>query len=180
MLRVIVRNSLLTGALCACAPLATEPTVETVDEHTGVTVARIVRPVELLLDGRGGSGDPFAFLAPFETNRMGNRALYLWTAVPQGPAGTLRPVLMVDGETLSLIPVDAQFEMLGLSREPYTAPTPWSVANLFSVERSQLERLARATRAELLVEGADGTALRYAADASALALLPEFMTRTAE
>ena len=76
-----------SALLGACAALPDDaPVVEQLDTETGVTVARLGRPIELyretfLQDPAGR----FAFLGPFETNQMGKRELFLWIAVPVEP-----------------------------------------------------------------------------------------------
>ena len=178
MSRIDVRTALLVlaaGALAACAETPSEPTSEMLDETTGVTVARLAQPIELLVDrGRGASGDPFAYLAPFETNRMGERALFLWTATPEDPSGA-PPVLLADGEPIALAPMMLSARDIGLSSAPYQRPAPWSVERLYRADRELLERLARAGRVELIVRAADGTEQRYTADAAARASLLSFV-----
>lgn len=181
MPRVAARNLVLAAcaaALSACAPLPAEPTAETVDERTGVTVARLARPIELIIaEGRGSLSDPFAYLAPFETNRMGERALYLWTAAPQEPTGASAPTLLADGEPFAVTPVSGAVSELGLSQAPYAAPAPWSIEHYYRIDRPLLERLGRARRVELIVPASDAASQRYVADAAALAPLLEFIAR---
>src|SRR6266702_3288403 len=62
----------LLGA-CATAP-SEEPVSEKLDPDTATTVKTLNRPIELLSQtGRSKQTDPFAYIAPFETNRMGAR-----------------------------------------------------------------------------------------------------------
>ena len=71
-------------ALGACAALPDDaPVVENLDEETGLTIARLGRPLELYRETvRKDMAERFAFLGPFETNQMGSRELFLWVAVP--------------------------------------------------------------------------------------------------
>src|SRR5690242_2564977 len=76
--------SMCVGLMTACASLPEDATVmEQLDEDTGLTVTRLGHPMELYRETfqRDPSGR-FAFLGPFETNQMGSRELYLWTALP--------------------------------------------------------------------------------------------------
>ena len=58
--------------LGACATTPTEPVSETLDPDTATTVTTLSRPIELLSQGtRDKQTDPFAYIGPFETNRMG-------------------------------------------------------------------------------------------------------------
>ena len=59
----------------------------------------------------------FAFLGPFETNQMGNRALFLWVALPmENPAGSSAPTVLVDGAALELGAAGTSAEFAGLAR----------------------------------------------------------------
>ena len=59
------------------------PVAERLDPDTATTLTVINKPVELVGEGATGpTGNPFAFIAPFETNRMGAHALYLWMSAP--------------------------------------------------------------------------------------------------
>ena len=69
--------------LVACATTPSQPVVERLDPDTATTLTVINKPVELVGEGaHGPTGNPFAFIAPFETDRMGKRALYLWMSAP--------------------------------------------------------------------------------------------------
>src|SRR5687767_1330271 len=79
--------------LAGCAALPEDaPVIEQLDSETGVTIARLGKPMELyretfLQDAAGR----FAFFGPFETNQMGNRELFLWIALPLDPAQGAEP-----------------------------------------------------------------------------------------
>src|SRR5262245_6061911 len=66
--------------LSACAALPDDaPVVETLDPETGLTVARLGRPLELYSETTNKDvSERFAFIGPFETNQMGSRAMFLW------------------------------------------------------------------------------------------------------
>src|SRR6478735_5674304 len=98
----------LVAAACsmlgACAALPDDASVvEQLESETGVTVTRLGHPIELyretfLKDPAGR----FAFLAPFETNQMGQRELFLWIAVPLEPVADSVPVVELDGVAQTL------------------------------------------------------------------------------
>ncbi|HVO46133.1 MAG TPA: hypothetical protein VMT29_07320 [Steroidobacteraceae bacterium] len=72
----------LLGA-CAAAPA---PVSEKLDPDTATTVTTLRRPIELFVqDWHTNDADRFAYLAPFETDRMGERSLFLWVSA-QAPA----------------------------------------------------------------------------------------------
>ena len=82
---------LLLAALAGCASVPENAVSERLDERTGTTVTTMQKPIELVsTEPRGSNSDPFAYLAPFETNRMGQRELFLWIAVPDERGGASR------------------------------------------------------------------------------------------
>ena len=115
------------------------------DAQTGTTVIRMPKPVELVTEQpRGAQADPFAYLAPFETNRMGERTLFLWVSAPQDTGGVLKqPQVLCDGQPLTLIPHTDPIEQLGLSRPPYAAPAPWSAQWYFRLPEDSFACLTR-------------------------------------
>ena len=80
-----LRSPSLARALVP-APLPDDaPVVEQLDPETGLTVARLGRPLELYRETfRKDTTERFAFLGPFETNQMGQRELFLWVATADG------------------------------------------------------------------------------------------------
>jgi hypothetical protein len=166
---------ILLAMLCACAQPALEPMAEDVDQSTGVSVARLARPIELVATS-AGRNEPFAYVAPFETNRMGERALYMWLAsqLPtQGPG----PSLVVDGQPLEMGEPQQSLESMALSKSPYARPAPWSVERYYRVNRAAIESLANAGRVELVVRDPDGNEVRYGADAAALQPVAAFLAK---
>ena len=98
----------VTAWLGACASLPNDaPVVEQLDDQTGLTIARLGKPLELYRENfRKDTLGKFAFLGPFETNQMGRRELYLWLALPLEDI-MLRAQLLTDGEI-----IDAQLVSL--------------------------------------------------------------------
>jgi hypothetical protein len=134
-------------ALSACATLPQDqPVYEQLDADTGVTIARIGKPLELYREtGVGASADRFAFLAPFETNQMGTRESFLWLAIPVDPAGTdSTPTLEADGSAIALGAPGRKEDFAGLAKPPYKVPAPWSISYYFKVDREVIARLGAA------------------------------------
>ena len=138
--------------------------------------SRLARPIELIATSSAGRNDPFAYVAPFETNRMGERALYIWMASQQ-PTPDPGPTLLADGETVEMGEPLQGVEPAGLSKSPYALPAPWSLERYYRIDRAAVERLARAGSVELVVRDPEGGEVRYAADRAALAGLTEFLSR---
>ncbi len=168
----IIGTSLTVG----CSSQAALPDAQTLDAQTGTTVIRMPRPVELVTEQpRGAQADPFAYLAPFETNRMGERTLFLWVSAPQDNEGALeRPEVLCDGHPLTLIPHVEPITEMGLSQAPYTVPAPWSAQWYFRLPQEGLECITAAKRVSLQTRSAQRPAELFSADSAALAGLSAF------
>jgi hypothetical protein len=142
LLLTIVSAALL--AACAVAPLP-NTAMEQLDAATGITVTRLLRPVEFTVtEGRGPAGDPFGYLGVFRTNRMGTRAEYLWIALPVEGEATSAPSVELDGAALELPPATNNPELAKLKSSPYPTPAPWSRPHFYPSESGVVERLAAA------------------------------------
>jgi hypothetical protein len=138
---------LVALALAACATLPQDqPVYEQLDADTGVTIARIGKPVELYREtATNVHTDRFAFLAPFETNQMGTREAFLWLAVPVDPTlADSVPTLDVDGVALVLGAPGRAADFAGLAKSPYKIPAPWSVVYYFKADPDTIARLGAA------------------------------------
>jgi hypothetical protein len=139
--------SLAAIILGACAALpADAPVYEQLDAETGATITRLGHPVELYRDTLVPHGlGRFAFFAPFETNQMGTRELYLWIAVPvDSPADAEPPVVEVDGKALTLGAPGRAADFAGLRSSPYKLPTPWSSSYYWKIDAATVAALAQA------------------------------------
>jgi hypothetical protein len=145
-----------------CAAVPDNAVSERLDERTGTTLTSMQRPVELVsTEPRGNNTDPFAYVAPFETNRMGERSLYLWVAVPDERGGAAAPVVLVNGSPLPGRPLAADARGLGLGALPYPAPAPWSAIAVSAIDEAALRTLAAAGTIEVTVRYADGHVIRF-------------------
>jgi len=138
--------SLVALALAACAALPDDaPVVEQLDNETGSTVTRLGHPVELYRETfvQDATGR-FAFIAPFETNQMGTRDLYLWIALPVDVADGSTPNIELDGRGLALAPPGREPASAGLRKPPYRIPTPWTASFYYKVDRDLVTNLAQA------------------------------------
>jgi hypothetical protein len=174
MTTLVISTSL--GLLTACATTtSSQPVAERLDPDTATTVTVIKKPIELVGAGaHGPTGNPFAFIAPFETNRMGKRALYLWVSAPATEGSQHQPQLVCDGHALALPPVDSDISHLGLSSAPYPAPVPWDTQWYFQLSQDGLECMASAQIVSIETYGAGGAPSRFTAEAKDLAPLKEF------
>jgi hypothetical protein len=185
---VVWASALVAG----CAALPSEQVSEKLDPDTATTVTVLSRPIELIsATGRGPTNDPFAYLAPFETDRQGTRALFLWVSAPQGDRASEPPEVLCNGQPVSLQPLKdgdlrpsagslAQSDLtaLNLSHAPYDAPVPWSVQWYFRLPPDGLKCLAGADGIALEMRAASGgDTSRFTAERKALASLDAFTRR---
>jgi hypothetical protein len=136
--------SLVAFMLGACAALPEDaPVVEQLDPDTGATVTRLGQPIELYRETfvQDATGR-FAFVAPFETNQMGNRELFLWVAAPiDSPPDASPPTVEVNGKVLALGAPGRAADFAGLRNSPYRIPTPWSSMYYYKIDAGVVEAL---------------------------------------
>lgn len=180
----------LAALVGACASTPSEPVSEKLDPDTATTVTILSRPIELLSQTtRSKQTDPFAYIAPFETNRMGARDLFLWVSTPQAQGQLTEPQVICNGQPLSLQPLDPEngpvsssaapgdnvaaggslnapvkvdLSRLSLSRAPYESPVPWSTQWYFRLPADSLKCLADAEGISLEAQAADGGPEQFA------------------
>lgn len=152
-----------------------QPVVERLDPDTATTLTVLSKPVELVGEGAHGPNEnPFAFIAPFETDRMGKYALYLWMSAPSIQGANLQPALICDGRALPLSPLDSDLSHIGLSSAPYTAPVPWNMQWYFQLPRDSLDCLAAAQNVALETHGTNGVPERFSVESKGLGQLKAF------
>jgi hypothetical protein len=164
--------------LTGCASALPEPESERLDANTGTTLTVMPRPIELVVaQARGGTNDPFAYLAPFETNRMGSHELFLWVSAPQvaGPLGV--PQLFCGDSQVTLEQFDGTLRELGLSSAPYKLPAPWSAQWYFRLSGEVLDCLASATRVRVITRPEGGEPDVFIAEGPALSALGTFTAK---
>jgi len=158
---------------------SSQPVSERLDPDTATTVTVMDHPVELVADSAlPGGSDPFAFIAPFETDRMGERTLFLWVSTPESMGAKVQPQqLLCNGQPVGLQPLEGPLQQLALSRAPYASPTPWSAQWYFRLAEDGLKCLATAQAISLETRASEGQAARFTADRKNLASLEAFTTR---
>jgi hypothetical protein len=142
------------GLFAGCASVPEDaPVVEKLDQETGLTIARLGRPVEvyrenLLKDPLGR----FAFIGPFETNQMGTRETFLWISIPvELTEQDAPPVLEVNGQPLALGTPGRNPDFAGLMRSPYKIPTPWSAMFYYRADSALIGALGEASSITLRI-----------------------------
>ncbi|MFO7278454.1 MAG: hypothetical protein DIU56_015625 [Pseudomonadota bacterium] len=174
------RGLACTLLLAGCAAQPVAPVDETLDPGTGTTTSVLTRPIELEPEeGRGAFGASFAFLAPFETNRMGRRTLYLWVAATQGDTPLVQSEVECDSQRIDAVPISGEPAELGLTRAPYVAPVPWSTQWYFRMPYSALECLANARQVAIVTRDVNGELQRFRAPPKSITGLGEFVAHVA-
>jgi hypothetical protein len=148
--------------LSACASAPT-PLRHKLDAKTGSTVNLAAEPVELISAVSGSRTAAFAYLGPFDINRMGAHSLFLWVLVPEDAASS-PPALRCGDEPIDLPLLSNGLGALGLSQPPYDPPYPWSRQWYYTLTESALTCLAGAQVIVLEVPATDG-ATRFTAEA---------------
>ena len=174
-----VFTAVAVTALAGCATAPADPVNEKLDPNTAITVTVITQPVELVAESpRGSSTDPFAYIAPFETNKMGERALFLWVSAPQYNGPIEQPKLLCDGQPVGLQPVSGDFTQFNLSQPPYQVPAPWSGQWYFRLSDDALKCLAGAQGVALETHRTQaGDSERFSAPRKSMASLEAFSRR---
>jgi hypothetical protein len=140
----------LAVLLGACAT-PQEPAAERLDRETGTTLTRMPKPIELVATlHRGDGADPFAFVAPFVTNRMGAHSYFLWIASPGDRPIEGGPELYCDGAAVAL-GAGVPEPTAELSARPYEQPAPWSSDRYFEIDAHALRDFGACRQLELTV-----------------------------
>jgi hypothetical protein len=174
---------LLVLTACAAAP---GPTVhDNLDPKTGTTVSVASDTVELLTDRYVGvRADTFAYLAPFEVDRMGTRTLFLWVLVPKDSSASAPPVIQCDGKIVTLPVQSGPLADIGLADAPYSPADPWGAQWYFALDKEVLECLAQAHLIALEIPGPRDEVLRFVAEGAkgtqGFAVLKTFAARRAD
>ena len=162
----------------ACTSLPDNAVQETLEEATGTSLTRLARPIELTtVEPRGPNADPFAYVAPFETNRMGQRGTYLWVAVPDERGAGGRPLLRIGAQDVALgEPLDLR--AAGLGAAPYARPAPWSVEFVFRLDDAAMRALVADGDWVVSVRRDGADALAFAGRPTPADLLRRFLGST--
>jgi len=162
--------------LVGCVTPQTDGVQESLDEDTGVTITRLAAPVELLSTAPRPRGeDPFAYLAPFEVNRMGKRQMYLWVATPVAAPAGAHPGVTCGSSELRPAPVTRDVAELEWRRAPYRLPGEWSTAYYYEIDTAWLACLAGESR--LAIEVGEPEPVRFAAENDRTRDLQDFAAR---
>jgi hypothetical protein len=165
-------------SLTACAAAPAEQETERLDTTTGTTVTVMPKPVELIVERTtGAKTDPFAYVAPFETNRMGSHELFLWVTAPQVAGELAVPQVYCGDQLIALDRYQGTMADVGLSSPPYKVPAPWSAQWYFKLSGEVLDCFATATRIRVITQAGSAPPDTYTAEGQAIAGLSAFVTK---
>jgi hypothetical protein len=181
----------LGALLAACATTPSTEVREQLDERTGVTVTSLPAPLEFYSPQpeRGLQAARFAYLAPLEVNRMGQRDTYLWVSVVRGseerddsPAARAGPPavrITADAETLEPAFVSANARELGMGQPVYERPAEWVGETYYAVTPQQVAQMAAANVLVLELHTEGEAPRRYDLSNPELGALRAFSARIA-
>ena len=169
-----------SAALAGCAAPAIDPVQEALDERDGTTITQLAAPLTFIAEAPRSSGsDPFAFLAPFESNRMGQRRLHLWVAVPVESKADVTVILWRDGVELLRAsgPLAGQDRDAAAVRAPYRTTAAWQRPLVLDLNAEELAALGAAATLTIEMRFTDGHSERFASEKPTQAPLQEFRRR---
>jgi len=161
----------LLGTLAGCAGESSVKPVEVLDERTGVTLAALKEPLELLPSTQNSAliarkRLSFAYLGPVEWNRSGTISYGLWIHIAPGDdrqAGDIHApaalALILDDGPLTLSPIEAP----NLGRAAYQQVVSWGQTAYFGLTVETLRRMAASSKLELDVRATDGSVIDFVA-----------------
>ena len=112
---------LLVFSLAGCLAPPGPPVRDKLDANSGLTVSALQNPLELLSSAnRGARAGVFAYLGPFDLDRMGTRSQFLWVLVPDDISTSSTLAIRCDGQALDLPASSGGLSGIGLT-QPYHA-----------------------------------------------------------
>jgi len=174
---------LILGLLAGCVGRGQPKSVEALDERTGVTLASLKQPIELVESAQNAAAAfdkrlSFAYLGPIEWDRAGTATYSLWMHLAPGndrQAGDIRApaavTLILDDGPLAMTPIESP----NLGRPAYQPVASWGQTAYFALTAQMLERMAASRKLELEVRAMDDSTLRFTPSHDARAALTEYV-----
>ena len=165
----VILALLLAGLAAGCASQSSTKPVELLDERTGMTVAALKQPIELVPSVQSAAimsrkRSSFAYLGPVEWNRSGTLSYGLWVHIAPGsdrPPGDIRAAaaltLILSDGPLDLSPIEAP----RLGMDPYRQAVSWGQTAYYALTVDGLKRIAASSTMRLDVRAADGSIITF-------------------
>jgi hypothetical protein len=174
---------LLISLAAGCASHSPTKPVETLDQRTGMTVAALKEPIELVPAAQTAAiisrkRSSFAYLGPVEWNRSGNLSYGLWVHIVPGidpqpgdiHAAAALTLRLQDG-TLDLSLMEAP--RLGV--DPYRQVVSWGQTAYFGLTPQALRRMAASPALKLDVRAADGSIMSFSPTQDPSSILTQYV-----
>jgi hypothetical protein len=157
--------------------------IEVLDERTGMTLATLKEPIELLPSVQStalafGKRTSFAYLGPVEWNRMGTISYGLWIHIAPGSdrqAGDIHTpgavTLILDDGPITLSPIASP----GFGRDAYQQVVSWGQKAYFDLTVEMLRRIAASRKIELDVHAVDESIIDFTCAKDVRATLTAYM-----
>lgn len=174
---------LIIGLFGGCTTQPAAKSAEVLDEATGMTVASLKEPIELLPGVQNatfarGKRPTFAYLGPIEWDNMGTITYGLWVHIAPGndrqAADIHQPsavTLNLDDGPLELAPMDAP----KLGRDPYHPLVSWGQTAYFDLPVQALRRMAASTKLVLAARATDGSVIDFSPTHDTRAVLTRYV-----
>jgi hypothetical protein len=176
--------SLMAGGAGPSVGASVGKSIEVLDERTGMTLATLKDPIELLPTVQTatlsiGKRTSFAYLGPVEWDRMGTISYGLWIHIAPGSdrqAGDIHApgavTLILDDGPISLSPIAAP----GFGRDAYQQAASWGQKAYFDLTVDLLRHIAASRKLELDVRAVDDSVIVFNCGKDVRATLTAYMT----
>lgn len=184
-LRVVLYSLLATCAYRGTLEAASLRSVETLDQHTGMTVGAMPKPLVFTETGIFDLLEPdkqpsVIYLGPVEWDRSGDLTYVLWVQVAPGVGGHRLDdlqargavALKLDGQLVPLTVVTAP----NVDQPPYRLIEPVGETAYFHVDPALLERMAASHKLVLTVRAGDLSPVEFVPSGATRAALQEFIS----
>jgi hypothetical protein len=169
----LLRSSIALFAAALIAGCGSEGSIkpaETLDEHTGMTIGSLEKPIELVqtqqLTAIPERRESFAFLGPVEWDNMGKYTYGLWVQLAPSNDVQFDDIQVPGNMRLVLDDGSIAFKVLNApeaAHGPYRPVASWGQIAYFEIDVPTLKRMAASQRLELYVKAVGGTPVRFAA-----------------
>jgi hypothetical protein len=171
--------------LAGCASQAPQPSVEILDQRTGMTLGALLRPMafmetgiyDLLVPDKQPS---FVYLGPVEWDRSGDISYLLWVQIAPGVGGHRLDDLRARG-AVSLTLDDGPVTLPVLERpvaavSPYRLLAPVGQTAYFPIDAALLKRMAASRTLTLNIRAGDLSRVDFKAEQPTQPALEQFIS----
>jgi hypothetical protein len=170
------------GFLIGCTSQSSIKPAEVLDERTGMTVAALQEPIELVQSAQLAAVSSekrasFAYLGPIEWDQMGHISYGLWINVAPGNDRQVADIrtpgavsLALDDGPVGLVIIDAPKP----GRNPYQPVVPWGQTAYFELNAELLKRMAASHKLDLNIRTVDDSTASFSPSRGTHTTLTQF------